>query len=77
MIQEERDGLYQIQQKNKFSVGETIEIMKPDGRNVITTVKRIMNEAGEDQESAPHARQMVYVGLDEEARPYDLLRRAE
>ena len=57
--------------------GETIEIMKPDGRNVITTVKRIMNEAGEDQESAPHARQMVYVGLDEEARPYDLLRRAE
>lgn len=77
MIQEERGGLYQIQQKNKFSVGETIEIMKPDGRNVTTTVKRIMNEAGEDQESAPHARQMVYVGLDEEARPYDLLRRAE
>ena len=77
MIQEERGGLYQIQQKNKFSVGETIEIMKPDGRNVTTTVKRIMNEAGEDQESAPHARQIIYVGLDKEARSYDLLRRAE
>lgn len=77
MIQEERGGLYQIQQKNKFSVGETIEIMKPDGRNVTTTVKRIVNEAGEDQESAPHARQILYVGLDKEARPYDLLRRAE
>lgn len=77
MIQEERGGLYQIQQKNKFSVGETIEIMKPDGRNVTTTVKRIVNEAGEDQESAPHARQILYVGLDKEARSYDLLRRAE
>ena len=77
MIQEERGGLYQIQQKNKFSVGETIEIMKPDGRNVTTTVKRIVNEAGEDQESAPHARQILYVGLDKEARPYDLLRKAE
>ncbi|HBA62402.1 MAG TPA: peptidase U32, partial [Lachnospiraceae bacterium] len=31
MIQEERDGLYRIEQKNKFSVGEQIEIMKPDG----------------------------------------------
>ena len=51
--------------------------MKPDGRNVTTTVKRIVNEAGEDQESAPHARQILYVGLDKEARPYDLLRRAE
>ena len=41
------------------------------------TVKRIMNEAGGDQESAPHARQIIYVGLDKEARSYDLLRRAE
>ena len=26
------DGLCRIEQRNKFSVGETIEIMKPDGR---------------------------------------------
>ena len=33
---EEKDGrgFARIEQKNKFSVGETIEIMKPDGRNI-------------------------------------------
>lgn len=77
MIGDEWDGLYQIQQKNKFSVGETIEIMKPDGRNVEVTVERIVNEEGKDQESAPHARQIVYVGLNSQADRYDLLRRVE
>ena len=74
---DERDGLCRIEQKNKFSVGEKIEIMKPDGRNVDVTVKRIVNEEGQEQESAPHARQIVYVELDEKAERYDLLRRAE
>ena len=43
------DGRCKIEQRNKFSVGETIEIMKPDGENVEVTVKRIINEEGEDQ----------------------------
>ena len=42
------DGRCKIEQRNKFSVGETIEIMKPDGENVEVTVKRIINEEGED-----------------------------
>ena len=42
-------GLYRIEQRNKFSVGETIEVMKPDGRNLSVTVKRIVNEEGEEQ----------------------------
>ena len=32
------DGRCKIEQRNKFSVGETIEIMKPDGENVEVTV---------------------------------------
>ena len=38
------EGLYQIEQRNKFSVGEQIEVMKPDGRNIPVTVKRIVDE---------------------------------
>jgi len=34
------DGLYRIEQRNKFSVGEQIEIMKPDGRNIPVVVRR-------------------------------------
>lgn len=68
-------GQFKIQQKNKFSVGETIEIMKPDGANVLCTVKGIYNEQGEMQESAPHSKQMLWIELDAEVQEYDILRK--
>ena len=72
------DGRCKIEQRNKFSVGETIEIMKPDGENVEVTVKRIINEDGEDQESAPHSKQVLYIELEGgQASQYDILRRQE
>ena len=72
------DGRCKIEQRNKFSVGETIEIMKPDGENVEVTVKRIINEEGEDQESAPHSKQVLYIELEGgQESPYDILRRQE
>ncbi len=76
---EETDGrgLGRIEQKNKFSVGETIEIMKPDGRNVEVTVKGIFREDGESQESAPHPQQVLFIDLDGQAEPYDILRKRE
>ena len=37
-------GLYHIEQRNKFSVGETIEVMRPNGDNILVTVKRITDE---------------------------------
>ena len=72
------DGRCKIEQRNKFSVGETIEIMKPDGENVEVAVKRIINEEGEDQESAPHSKQVLYIELEGgQTSPYDILRRQE
>lgn len=73
----EKDGMCRIEQRNKFSVGETIEIMKPDGRNIEVTVRRIVDEDGCQQESAPHPKQVLYVELSESAEMYDILRRAE
>ena len=74
---EEKDGLYRIEQRNKFSVGEQIEIMKPDGTNAEVKVKRILDEDGNEQESAPHPKQVLYVDLGEKADRYDILRRKE
>ena len=71
------DGYCQIEQRNKFSVGETIEIMKPDGRNIFTEVLEIRNEDGELQESAPHSKQKLWIKLDQTADKYDLFRRQE
>ena len=77
IIGKESDGRYRIEQRNKFSVGEEIEIMKPDGQNIETVVRAIINEDGETQESAPHSKQVLYIELDKKAEKYDILRRAE
>lgn len=77
IIGEERDGTYRIEQRNKFSVGETIEVMKPNGENVEVTVKRILTEDGVEQESAPHPKQVLYVDLGIPVDEYDILRRQE
>ena len=66
-----------LTQRNKFSVGETIEIMKPDGRNLTAVVRAIYDENGVSVESAPHPQQKLAVDLGAEAEKYDLLRRAE
>lgn len=77
IVGEVKDGVCRIEQRNKFSVGEEIEIMKPDGANVPAVVKRIRNEDGQEQESAPHSKQVLYVELDADADIYDILRKKE
>lgn len=70
-------GRARITQRNKFSVGESVEIMKPDGRNLSAMVRGIWDMDGTPVESAPHAQQKLWVELDERAEAYDLLRRNE
>ena len=71
------NGYGYFQQKNKFSVGETIEVMKPNGDNILVEVKSIKNEEGEDMESCPHSKQMLYVDLGIDLEEFDILRRRE
>lgn len=74
IVEEKRDHLIRIEQKNKFSVGDRIEIMKPSGENVETIVEEMYNGEGEAVESCPHAKQVIWLKLSEEAQAYDLLR---
>lgn len=64
-----------IRQKNKFAVGERIEIMKPSGRNIEVEVLSLVTEDGEEVPDAPHAGQVLYVGLSVMPESFDLLRR--
>ncbi len=77
IIGECKDGLYSIEQKNKFSVGETIEVMKPNGDNIEVEVRRIVNEKGVDVDSAPHPKEMLWIDLGIELDRYDIIRRKE
>ncbi len=71
------DGSVMITQRNKFSVGEEIEVMKPDGKNITVTVKGMKNEKGEEISSCPHPKQKIFVVLGVELEEFDLLRRRE
>lgn len=71
------DGMYRIEQRNKFSVGEVIEVMKPNGDNIEVTVRRLVDEKGQEMESCPHPQQVFYVDLGIELDEYDILRRQE
>lgn len=77
IINGEVNGKYRIEQRNKFSVGEEIEVMKPDGENIAATVKLIEDEEGKTMESAPHPQQVLYIDLGIKLDIYDILRRKE
>lgn len=75
--EQNEEGLYRIEQRNKFSVGEEIEVMKPDSTNQTVVVRRIVDADGQEMESAPHPKQVLYIDLGEPLAMYDILRRKE
>lgn len=65
-----------IEQRNKFSVGEQIEIMQPKGYFKYT-IENIEDENGNKIESAPHPKQIVKMKIDSTVNKFDMLRREE
>ncbi|MFI3176548.1 MAG: U32 family peptidase [Eubacteriales bacterium] len=63
-----------IEQRNKFSVGEAIEIMKPNGENIDTEVLSMYDEDRNEITSAPHPKQVIYLTLSSSCEDYDILR---
>lgn len=63
-----------IEQRNKFCVGDLIEIMKPDGSNIGAKVLAMYNEEGERVDSCPHSKQVIDVALSILPERYDILR---
>ena len=74
ILDKDVDGHVLIQQKNKFCVGDEIEIMKPDGRDIITKVISMKNERGEAVESCPHSKEMIWLDLSIQPEICDILR---
>ena len=68
------DGLVRTTQRNKFCVGDTIEIMKPNGDNVLVTVDGMYDADMNPVESCPHSKQLIYLKLSTVPEQYDLLR---
>ena len=74
IVEAVKDSLCRIEQRNKFCVGDSIEIMKPDGTNVPVTVEAMYTDDGESVDSAPHPKQVLWIKLSMPPQEFDLLR---
>lgn len=63
-----------MEQRNKFSVGDTVEVMKPSGENVAAKVLSICDGEGNEMESCPHPKQEIFVQFDQKIDVFDLVR---
>lgn len=77
IVGENTDKGYRIEQRNKFYVGEEIEVMKPSGENMTVIVKSIRDEEGNEMDSAPHPKQVLYIDVGHQLAMFDILRRPE
>ncbi len=68
------DGRLYMEQRNKFCVGDTIEVMHFSGESSYAKVLSITDTEGNQMESCPHPQQKLYVKLDCKAEPLTVLR---
>lgn len=59
------DGMAEITQRNKFSKGDTLDVLEPDRKPFEIKVEKILDQWGNEVESAPHAMQKLFVQVDE------------
>ena len=57
-------GLTTVEQRNKFGVGDTVEIFGPRTPYYEEVIKEMYNEEGEAMESAPHPQQILRIRFD-------------
>ena len=74
IVEDVQDNVIELTQKNKFKVGDTIEIMKKDGNDIPTEVIGIKDEKGNEMDSCPHPQQKIFVELSEAPDVGDILK---
>ena len=68
------EGAAILEQRNKFLVGDEVEVMRKNGENILATVLEIKDEEGNPMESCPHPKQKIFVKLSCPVEEFDLIR---
>jgi len=68
-------GLACIEQRNKFVVGDKIEIVRANGENFTQEVTHLYDENGKSVNSAPHPLQKLKIKLLCPVQKYDMIRK--
>lgn len=73
---DEKTGCAVVMQRNKFEVGDKIEVLPVKGDSREMTVTQMWNEEGVPVDSAPHPEQILKLKTDLPLKKYDMLRKA-
>jgi putative protease len=71
---DETTGFCLIEQRNKFSVGDKIEILRAQAPNFTQFAEQMQNENGEEISSAPHPKQKIKLKLNAPVKKFDMIR---
>lgn len=66
VCEEYKDGVATITQRNKFLVGDTLDVLPPSGISFTVVCNKLVDEYGTEVESAPHAMQKLFMSVDKE-----------
>ncbi|MFC2061770.1 U32 family peptidase [Elusimicrobiota bacterium] len=64
-----------VEQRNKIVLGDSVEIVGPQRKYYSQTIREMRDEDGNNIETAPHARQIVYIQMDDPVEPLDIIRK--
>lgn len=70
----EKENIALVQQRNKFSVGDELEVFGPHTEPTTFTVTEMYDDLGTAIESAPHPLQRVLLKVETPLEPYAMLR---
>ncbi len=71
----DEDGNAVLSQRNKFSRGDTLELLTPEGEPVSFRAERLFNTYGEEIEDAKHAMMEVHMHLPKAAPRLSIIRK--
>lgn len=69
------EGYADIEQKNRFSVGDRLEILEPEMHVRSFIVENIAGDNGESRENAPHPKEKLRINCPFRLEPGDMLRK--
>jgi len=73
---DESTGFCEIEQRNKFDLGEKIDIIRTSGETFSQEVKQMLDENGISISSASHPKQKIRLKVDAPVKKFDMLRRS-
>lgn len=64
-----------IEQRNKLKIGDKVEIFGPNKDFIDYQINQMFNDKGEEITEAPHAQQIIKLKIENELRPWFMLRK--